>query len=104
MPVARRAVGRRGRHARPSWLDRELERVNRILSGLGKASEELRTGLTLLFKLSVLVVWATAPLVDHGHLPFSVAIAVPLLGAVAFPFPFPLLVWRRCNPVRSMVA
>ncbi len=96
--VAPSAMQAAERTARPSWLDRELERVSRVLPGLGRASDGLLAGLTVLFTCSDLLVWATDPEVDHGRLSFSIALAVPLLGLVSLA----VLLTRRGHRTRSM--
>lgn len=86
------------RTTRPSWLDRELERVGQVLPALGRASEGMLASLTVLFIASDVLVWATDPDVDHGRLPFSIAITVPLLGLVSLV----VLSTRRAHRTRSM--
>lgn len=67
----------------PTALDRLLVRVQAVAPGLIRAADVVLVVATAALFLIDVAVWATDPVVDEGRLSFSLAVLVPVVGAVA---------------------
>lgn len=82
-PVAASPPARRPNDLGPTALDRLLVRAQRAAPVLTRATDLVLVVVTVVLLLADAVVWATDPVVDEGRLSFSLAVLVPVVGAVA---------------------